>query len=62
MSDEFRRSRWLTRWFYTRHFFAQLGPIALVIFVFVGLVATAVATWTAIGVLAYHALGWLFGL
>lgn len=40
------RSRFLARWYYTRHFLAELGPIAACIFVIVSIVwASAIVGW-----------------
>jgi hypothetical protein len=42
------RSRMISRWYYTRAFMSELGPIAAVIFIIVGLIwAAAVAGWLA---------------
>lgn len=37
----FSRTRLLSRWFYTRHFLAELGPIAACIFTIVLLITMA---------------------
>lgn len=46
MGEQFSRTRWLSRYFYTRHFLAELGPIAACIFTICGLLwAGMTAGW-----------------